>query len=159
MVVGGGGGILISVRDFIPCKKLRKHAFPHDIEGMFIELNFRKSKWLLFATYHPPAQNVEYYLRNVGSALDKYIKIYDKCLLVGDFNAEVSETKMENFLGTSCLSSLIHEKTCYTSLINPSCIDLFFDKFKEFVQTFDCNISRLIRFSQDDINCFKNYHS
>ena len=30
-----GGGILIYVRDFIPCKRLRKHAFPHDIEGIF----------------------------------------------------------------------------------------------------------------------------
>ena len=76
-----------------------KYALPHDIEGMFVELNFGKSKWLLFATYHPPAQNVEYYLRNVGRALDKYIKTYDKCLLAGDFNAEVSETKMENFEG------------------------------------------------------------
>ena len=119
------GGILIYVRDFIPCKKLRKHAFPHDIEGMFIELNFRKSKWLLFATYYPPSQNVEYYLRNVGGGLDKYIKTYDKCLLVGDFNAEVSETKMENFLETFGLNGIIHEKTCYKSLINPSCIDLF----------------------------------
>ena len=82
-------GIQIYFRDFLPCKKLRKHALPHDIKGMFVELHFRKSKWLLFATYHPPAQNVEY---------DKYIKTYDKCLLVGDFNAEVSETKMENFL-------------------------------------------------------------
>ena len=77
-----------------------KHFFQHDIEGMFIELNFGKSKWLLFATYHPPAQNVEYYLRNVGSALDKYIKTYDEYLLAGDFNAEVFETKMENFLET-----------------------------------------------------------
>ena len=120
-----GGGILIYVRDFIPRKKLRKHAFPHDIEGMFVELNFRKSKWLLFATNRHPAQNVEYYLRNVVSALDKYIKSYDKCLLAGDFNAEVSETKMENFLETFGLSSLIHEKTFYKSLINPSCIDFF----------------------------------
>ena len=119
-----GGGILIYVRDFIPCERLRKHAFPHDIEGIFLELNFRKSKWLLFATYHPPCQNIEYYLQNIGSALDKYIKTYDKCLLVGDFNAEVSETKMENFLEAYGLNSLIHEKTCCKSLINPSCIDL-----------------------------------
>ena len=32
---------------------------------------------------------------------------------------------MENFLETFGLSSLIHEKTCYKSLINPSCLDLF----------------------------------
>ena len=148
-----GGGILIYVRDFIPCKRLRKHTFPHDIEGMVVELNFRKSKWLLFATYHPPAQNVEYYLRNIGSALDKYIKTYDKCLLVGDFNAEVSETKMENFLETFGLSNLI--QVTNKSLVHR----LVFDKFKEFVQTFDCDISRPIRFSRVDINCFKNYHS
>ena len=64
----------------------------------------------MFATYHPTAQNVEYYLRNLGSALDKYIKTYDKCLLAGDFNAEVTETKMENFLETFGLSSLFIRK-------------------------------------------------
>ena len=100
------------------CKKLRKHTFPHDIEDIFVELNFRKSKWQLFATHHPPAPDVEYYLRNVGSVLDKYIKTYEKCLLTGDFNAEVSETKMENFLETFALSSLIHEKTYCKSSIN-----------------------------------------
>ena len=73
----------------------------------------------------PHIQNVEYYLRNVGSVLDKYIKTYDKCLLGGDLNAEVSEKKLDNFFETFGLSSLIHEKTCYKSLINPSCIDLF----------------------------------
>ena len=26
------GDILLNVRDFIPCKKLMKHALPHDIE-------------------------------------------------------------------------------------------------------------------------------
>ena len=35
---------------------------------------------------------------------------------------------MENFLETFGLSSLIHEKTSYKSLINPSCIDLFLTK-------------------------------
>ena len=61
----------------------------------------------------------------MGNALDTYLKTYDKFILAGDFNAEVSETKMELFLGTYGLSSLIHEKTCFKSLKNPSCIDLF----------------------------------
>ena len=46
-----GGGLII-YKD-IPSKILEKHKLPQDIEGMFIELNFRKSKWLLFGTYHP----------------------------------------------------------------------------------------------------------
>ena len=38
-----GGGLLIYVRDCIPFKQLQKHTIPDDIEGMFIELNFRKN--------------------------------------------------------------------------------------------------------------------
>ena len=52
-----GGGILIYVRTDIPCKQVNKHEFSENIEGIFIEINFRKSKWLLFGTYHPPSQN------------------------------------------------------------------------------------------------------
>ena len=37
-----GGGIMIFIRDDIPSRVLTKHVFPDDIEGLFIELNFRK---------------------------------------------------------------------------------------------------------------------
>ena len=42
-----GGGILIYVREDIPCKLLDRHQLPDDIEGLFVELNFRKSRLLL----------------------------------------------------------------------------------------------------------------
>ena len=45
-----GGGILIYIREDIPCKILENHNLPDDIEGLFVELNFRKSKLLLFGT-------------------------------------------------------------------------------------------------------------
>ena len=46
-----GGGLLIYVREDIPSKKLIKHTFPHDIEGLCIEINLRKCKWFLCGTY------------------------------------------------------------------------------------------------------------
>ena len=49
-----GGRIMIFIRDDIPSRVLTKHVFPDDIKGLFIELNFRKAKWLFFGTYHPP---------------------------------------------------------------------------------------------------------
>ena len=52
---------------------------------MFIELNFRKSKWLLFGTYHPQRDNV-------GQARDIYNDKYDKILLAGDFNADFNNS-------------------------------------------------------------------
>ena len=56
------GGVMVFVKEDIPSKLLTKHNFQSDVEGLFVELNFRKSKWLLFGTYHPPAQNDLYFL-------------------------------------------------------------------------------------------------
>ena len=120
-----GGGILIYVREDIPSKLLDKHCFPDDIEGMFIELNFRKSKLLLLGTYHPPSQPDKYYFESIGNAFETYISQYDKYILAGDFNAEVNETTLSNFLLAYGLKTIVHEKTCFKSLNNPSSIDLF----------------------------------
>ena len=40
-----GGGIMVFVREDISSKVISKETL--SIEGMFIELNFRKKKWLL----------------------------------------------------------------------------------------------------------------
>ena len=42
-----GGGVLIYTRDDIPFKELSEHKFQIDIEEIFIEINFRKTKWLV----------------------------------------------------------------------------------------------------------------
>ena len=103
-----GGGILIYVREDIPSKILTKHSFPDiifnsedplgPIEGMFIEINLRKIKWLLFGTYHRPRQNDLYYFDKVSNALDTYSNVYDKFLLAGDFNCLENERTLADFL-------------------------------------------------------------
>ena len=60
-----GGGIMIFIHDDIPSRVLTKHVLPDDIEDLFIELNFRKTKWLLFPAYHPPTQSDSYYFNNL----------------------------------------------------------------------------------------------
>ena len=50
-----GGGVMIYIRGTIPTKILEKHSCRNDIECLFTELNFRKCKWLLWGTYHPPS--------------------------------------------------------------------------------------------------------
>ena len=44
-----GGGILLFVRESVITRVLSRHSFPYDFEILFIELNFRKKKWILFA--------------------------------------------------------------------------------------------------------------
>ena len=64
------------------------HNSPHDIEVIFVELNLRYFKWLIFGSYHPPSQSDEYFFNRVEIGLDIYRKFYDKCMVAGDFNAK-----------------------------------------------------------------------
>ena len=52
-----GRGPMIYVRGGIPSKMLTKHNLPEGIETAFTEMNFRKCKWLLCATYRPISKN------------------------------------------------------------------------------------------------------
>ena len=56
-----GGGVIIFVKEDIPSKFLTKHNFSSDVEGLFVELNFTKPKYLLCGTYRPPAQNDHFF--------------------------------------------------------------------------------------------------
>ena len=118
-----GGGVMIYIRDTIPSKVLGKHSCPNNIECLFIELNFRKCKWLLCGMYHPPSQNDEYYFNYLGKVLDTYSD-YEKVLLVGHFNTEITEHYIESFFYENELINLVKEKTCFKNMQNPSFIDL-----------------------------------
>ena len=118
-----GGGVLIYVKESILSKQLYKHNFTTDIERMFIEINLRKTKWLLFGTYHPPSNTDKEYFQEIELALD--YSSYEKFLLVGDFNAEESEPCLNNFLYHRHAKNLVKEKICFKSINNPSCIDMF----------------------------------
>ena len=120
-----GGGVLIYVREDIPCKQLTKHILPDYIEGIFVEISLRKAKWLLFGGYRPPRQQAEYFLKHVNYALDTYRQILDKFLLAGDFNIEETDPVMSEFLFKNDSKNLVQQKTCFKSTNNPSCIDLF----------------------------------
>ena len=61
---------MVYIREDIPSKLLDKHVFPYDMEGLFVELNLRKCKWLLFGTYHSPSQADICYFDNVDKAFD-----------------------------------------------------------------------------------------
>ena len=113
------------MRDDIPSRLLNLHILPYDIEGMFIEINLRKTKWLIYGTYHPPSQNDKYFFDSLGRALDIYSGKYDKFLLIGDFNAEIEEPILHTFLHDYNAKSIVKDKTCFKNIENPSCIDLF----------------------------------
>ena len=89
---GNGGGTMIYVREDIPNKELTRHTFKDNIEGIFVELNFRKYKILVLGTYRPPNCDKLDYFNNISNSLDLYLPKYEKFVLLGDFNVNVNNT-------------------------------------------------------------------
>ena len=97
-----GGGVLVYIREDIPSKISKKTFLPDDIEGIFIELNLRKYKCLLCATYHPPNQKHDYFFNHLGKAIDVYYQTYEKFLLIGISMQKIQNHAYRNF----CLSMI-----------------------------------------------------
>ena len=111
-----GGGVLIYVREDIPTKPLDKHNFTKNIEGIFIEINLRKTKLLFLGVYRSENRtlgisDVEFF-EQVGLALDKYSS-YDKFLLAGDFNMEEDDESLHNFQYKRNAKNLVKEKNMF----------------------------------------------
>ena len=73
--------------------------------------------------YHSPSQADIYYFDNLYKAFGNYSSS-EKGFLIGDFNMETSEPRIDSFLYKHELYNHVKEKTCFKSVDNPSCIDL-----------------------------------
>ena len=117
-----GGGILLYIRDDIPARLLSNS---NKTLSIFVEINFRKKKWLICASYNPHKSNISNHLHHLSKGLDNYIGNYDNILLLGYFYSEFSEPCLNDFCDIYNLKNLVKEPTCFKNPDNPSCIDLF----------------------------------
>ena len=82
-----GGRILLFVREDIPCKIIKIDC-DADFEGIFVEINLRKEKWLLCCSYNPHTSNMTNHLKNICKTLDKLGATYDNLILLRNFSVE-----------------------------------------------------------------------
>ena len=111
-----GGGVLVYVREDIPSKLLTKHTFTKNVEGLFLEINLRKTKLLFFGGYRSDHEvyglSKADFLNQLSFALDKYSS-YERTLLAGDFNIDKEEEVLQDFLSEQNVKNLVKEKTCF----------------------------------------------
>ena len=62
-----GGGIILFVREDIPCKLLPVEN--HPMEGFYVEI---KTKWLLCCCYNPNRCKIDFHLENLNQSLAIY---------------------------------------------------------------------------------------
>ena len=82
-----GGGVMVYIREDIPSRELKLHSFSPNVEGIFVEINLRSKRWLLFAGYNNHKVNISSYLDQLGKGLDIYMGRYEDLLIVGDLNS------------------------------------------------------------------------
>ena len=95
---GWRGGILLFVREDIPCKIIKT-----DCEGVFVEINLRKKTWLLCCCYNPHKSNKPNHLKNICKALEKLRGTYEN---LENFNIVPEEEIIAEFLNLYNLKNL-----------------------------------------------------
>ena len=149
----GRGGVITYERKGIPSKILEKHTFLQHIEGMFIELKFRKIKWLLFGTYQSTSQYGKYYFEALDKVLDCYSS-YDRIALIGDFNSEDQEACMEVFLYQHYLEYIVKEGTYFKNSSKLSTVELFLTNNSSYFQTVKTIFVGLLIYNMGVLNDF-----
>ena len=80
-----GGGVIIYVREDIPCRQLNNHKPHGNLEGIFFEINMNKNKWLFFGGYNPKKEYIVNFVTYISTILHHYIGKYDNIFFYGRF--------------------------------------------------------------------------
>ena len=113
---------MVYVNESIPSKKLSKIRACDGIEVIPVEINLRKTKWLILAIYRPDWVEKIRVLDSISSLIDYYNK-YDNIQILGDFNMTPDDPHLITFMEGHNLYNLIKEATCFKST-KGNCIDL-----------------------------------
>ena len=106
-----GGGIMLFIRDDIPAKVVSTDD--RLIENFYVELNFRKKKWLFNCSYNTKHSSIESHLDSLFKSIDSRSSKYDNFILLSDFNSYMEDSPMKTFVEICKLRNFIKESTCF----------------------------------------------
>ena len=106
--------------------------------------------------YPPPSQSDEYLFNHVKNGQGVYSKFYDKYMLVGDFKAEESGPCLSQFLFEMNTKNIVKKPTCFKTLTNPSCIDLFITNISSNLQNMKAILKGLSDFHKMVVSVLKH---
>ena len=119
-----GGGIALYIREDIPSRQISFKNDDKDIEHFFFEIILHEKKWLISCSYNPHFQFIDEYLTHTGKGWDSLSRKYYDFILMGDFNADLSDNFVGSFCGSYSLKSLIKKPSSFKNPDHPTCIDL-----------------------------------
>ena len=108
---------MLFARSDIPAKVISADKNP--FESFYVELNFRKKKWLLSCSYNPNNENIESHLNGLTRSIASLSLKYENIILLGDFNSCMDDSPMIGFCETYKLRNLVKHPTCLKNPENP----------------------------------------
>ena len=87
---------MLFIREGIPSKLLNADT-SFGIENLLVEINLRSKKWLISGSYNPHLNSIQNHLVQLSKKFDFYSSKYENFIVLGDFNAEMTNTHMEEF--------------------------------------------------------------
>ena len=79
---------------------------------------------LLFCCYSLYKHLIKDYLLQIKNGIDFYSKFYENIILLGEFNADISDSLVDSFCAIYLLKSFFKGPTCYKNPDNSTYIDL-----------------------------------
>ena len=117
------GDLMLFVREDITSTLLPNIDPSGNIQNIVVEINLRSKKWLISGSYNPNVSHIQNHTVNLSKNLDFYSSKYENFIVIGDFNAEMTNNYLEEFCASYNLKNLIKEPTCFKNIDNPTLID------------------------------------
>ena len=113
---------MLFVKEDIPCKLLPIEN--HPMEGFYVEINLRKTKWLFCCSCNSNRCKIVFYQENVNRSLALCLSHYENFIIIGAFNVQANDSAISVFRDTYDLKSLVKDPSCYKNPNKSSSIDL-----------------------------------
>ena len=115
--------MMLFVREDIASKLLLNINPSGNIENIFVKINLRSNKWLISGSYNLNVGLIQNHTVNLSKNLEFYSSKYENFIVIGDFNAEMTNNYLEEFRASYNLKNLIKQQTCFKNPDNPTLID------------------------------------
>ena len=84
---------------------------------------FKTKKWLTSGFNNPNDGLIQNHTVNLSKNLDFYLSKCENFIVLSDFNAEMTNSYLEQFCASYNLRNLIKQPNCFKNIESPACID------------------------------------
>ena len=114
-----GGGILIFIRDNIPCVRRHDLELEQSIESIWLEIRHSVQKSFLFGYHYRPPSSLSDWFNKVENTLESTFRENKETILLGDFNINYINQKSvnsnwNNITSSFSLEQLVNQPTRVT---------------------------------------------